>query len=245
MAYPIGGRSGGSIVTAVLFVSGICVMWKDKRRFLLALLVFPFLFTWLGAIFHAYPYGFRARIAQHLAPSICMLAAVGLVYWLARFSSTRGKLTSKTKIACIVLCCVGLLGIGYTFVKPYKATFDWEVREVVQSFYHDNDCRVLLVPNKKEQVQINFRWYLFVTDAAIFNSMLNIQTGHERDENRPVCIMFFEPETHVQIATQLDARLIELQVNFEKVLDREGKVFCCDDHQNDWQSYRQIVLRDR
>ncbi|MFC1665037.1 glycosyltransferase family 39 protein, partial [Pseudomonadota bacterium] len=148
MAYPIGGGSGGSIVTAAFVTSGIYVLWKDKRRFLLALLVLPFLFSWLAAIVQAYPYGFRARIAQHLAPSICMLAGVGIVYWLTRFSETKEKLITKTKLTCLIFCCLGLIGIGYTIAKPYKTKFDWEVRNIVESFFRDHECQTVLIPNR-------------------------------------------------------------------------------------------------
>ena len=44
---------------------------------LLLLLLTPFVLTFLAALAGKYPYGGSARIAQHLAPSLCLLAGTG------------------------------------------------------------------------------------------------------------------------------------------------------------------------
>ncbi len=89
MAYPIGGRNGGSILTTVLVFSGIVTLWRTRRELLL-LLLSPVPLNFIAALLHKYPYGGSARVSQFLAPAICLLAAVGLFALIQRFARPLG-----------------------------------------------------------------------------------------------------------------------------------------------------------
>src|SRR5439155_9489699 len=77
-AYPFGGHHGGSSVTCLLCLLGIGQLGRARRWELLASALCPFALTLFAAALHRYPYGGSARVAQHLAPAICLLAGSGL-----------------------------------------------------------------------------------------------------------------------------------------------------------------------
>src|SRR5207248_6647902 len=77
LAYPAGGRDGGSALTLLLCLAGVAALAARRRRQLLLLLLTPFVLTFAAAALGKYPYGGSARVAQHLAPSVCLLAGAG------------------------------------------------------------------------------------------------------------------------------------------------------------------------
>ena len=79
MSYPFGGSKGIALLIAPLVVVCILRLWKKRRMAELILLVGPFVFTFIAAFLHKYPYGADARVEQHLVASITILAALGAV----------------------------------------------------------------------------------------------------------------------------------------------------------------------
>ena len=59
-------------------------LWGTGRRSLLLMLTAPFVLTLIAAALRLYPYGGSARVAQHLAPPICLLAGMGIASLLKR-----------------------------------------------------------------------------------------------------------------------------------------------------------------
>jgi 4-amino-4-deoxy-L-arabinose transferase-like glycosyltransferase len=132
LAYPVGGHSGGSTLTALLCLAGIVGWWRRRQWAVLVLCLAPFALTLIAAMLHRYPYGGSARYEQHLAPVICLLAGSGaawLIEWLTRAAPARQL---GTVGALVLLATVGLVGLGRDLFKPYKTEGDQTVRQVLR-----------------------------------------------------------------------------------------------------------------
>ena len=135
-AYPNGGNHFGSSATLLLVVAGAVTLWRTKRRVLLALLLSPFPLMLLAALLGRYPYGGSARIAQHLVPSICLLAGTGVVGGAAfLLGPRRVALALRAWVVAMVLFAVG--GIVRDVRKPYKHAFNAEIRRAVNALGSD------------------------------------------------------------------------------------------------------------
>jgi len=238
LAYPHGGGNYKSLLTTVLVLTGINVLWHQKREFLLMILVLPFLLTVLAAIFHAYPYGISGRIAQHLAPSICILAAVGLTFIFGKVTNLGSKQHSYVKYTCFILLSFGVLGIGYSIAKPYKTKDDSEVRRIVTSMYQDYDCDRINVPNESDHVPVNFRWYLNVSDGAVFNAKTITESSFE---NGTFCMLYFDSSHFPVFTSRLNRQLQTLKNDSKIILDTENPIYLYGKRRIE-HTYRQIVL---
>jgi 4-amino-4-deoxy-L-arabinose transferase-like glycosyltransferase len=129
-AYPVGGHAGGSALTFLLCLLGVWQLGRSRRWHLLALLLVPFALTMIAAALHRYPYGGSARVAQHLAPAICLLAGTGLAAvtkWIRWPTwSQRGMI-----VACTALALVGAGALVRDSLKPYKTVDDRSIRHFV------------------------------------------------------------------------------------------------------------------
>jgi len=91
MSYPVGGKNGASAVTALLCLVGIRRLLTRGQTDLLRLLGWIFALTLLAAALRGYPYGGSARVAQHLAPAICLLVGAAIESLAAAFGTGRGQ----------------------------------------------------------------------------------------------------------------------------------------------------------
>lgn len=89
--------------------AGAIVLWR-RNRLLLLLLVSPLLFTLAAAAMHRYPYGYSARLAQHMAATFCLLAGLGLAGAIRRLSPARVA-SEVLGTATVVLVAIGIVGI--------------------------------------------------------------------------------------------------------------------------------------
>jgi hypothetical protein len=128
-AYPNGGHSGGSIVTFGLVVAGTSVLWRTRRS-LLWLLLSPFPLMFVAAALHRYPYGGSARVAQHIAPAVCLLAGVGLVCVLRKVLGGR-RTVRGLRIAVLPFLVVVVAGMVRDVARPYHSEADAMVRDVI------------------------------------------------------------------------------------------------------------------
>ncbi|MHC4850147.1 MAG: hypothetical protein ACYTEG_17090 [Planctomycetota bacterium] len=133
-AYPNGGNHFGSSATFLLFVAGAVTLWRSGRRLLLAMLLSPFPLMLIAATFQKYPYGGSARIAQHVAPAICLLVGVGVVGVATALFRRRQRFALQGW--CAVMMLFALLGMARDIRKPHKHPSDREVRRVVEGL----DC---------------------------------------------------------------------------------------------------------
>lgn len=130
MAYPFGGRNGGSTLTFLLVLTGAVILWRRQRGLLLLLLA-PLLFNFIAAAMQRYPYGYSARLAQHVAPAFCLLAGLGLATIL-RVSFPARRVPRAMRVATLVLASCAVIGIVADVIRPYKTFADWENRRVLR-----------------------------------------------------------------------------------------------------------------
>ena len=160
MAFPLGSQDGGSALTTLLFMIGAWRLWGARRRALLVLCVGPFALGLLAAGLHRYPYGASCRLCQHLAPAICLCAALGAAVLIERVRSL--SLRRRWIVAAATLFVViGLAGMIRDVVHPYRNLETLWTKQVMQSLAAEARSGVpIAVLNRPEDVDALFRWYL-------------------------------------------------------------------------------------
>jgi hypothetical protein len=133
LAYPVGGKHGGSTATFLLVAAGCVAMWKRGRRGVVLLLLGPMLLNLLAAFLGKYPYAASARTTLFLAPAFCLLAGLGLSRLLgavpARF---RGR-PALIPAAAGILAAVALVGAALDLTRPFKDLRYLEIRDSVRT----------------------------------------------------------------------------------------------------------------
>ncbi|MBI3411245.1 MAG: glycosyltransferase family 39 protein [Planctomycetes bacterium] len=157
--YPIGDANGASAAIFLLFLYGGWTLWRSGRKQLLALLTLPFLLSMAAAILHKYPYGGSGRLAQHLAPSICLLLAAGLV---AIIEKLRPVLQQRT-LACVyvALAAIAVAGTTRDVRKPYKSEmviWYWNLLEELKAKASPDDSVVFV--NDPNDLDVTLQWYV-------------------------------------------------------------------------------------
>lgn len=130
-AYPQGGHAPGSVFTFALFLVGAVRLYR-KDRALLLLFLSPFMLNMVAAALKAYPYGRSARVSQHLAPIVCLLAGLGLSVLLRAWLKNRRTRLGLT-IATIGFGLIPVAGIARAMIQPYKSEEVYKRREAVES----------------------------------------------------------------------------------------------------------------
>ncbi|MBK8913972.1 MAG: glycosyltransferase family 39 protein [Phycisphaerales bacterium] len=145
VAYPVGAKNGGSILTATLIVIGAVRLWRTNRP-LLVLLLSALPFNLVAAALEKYPYGSTVRTSMYLAPSFCLLAGVGLLTalraWLRPAARRRG-----VQLAAMGLCAIAPVLIVMDAITPYKKRANFEARRAIRALAEDirpNDRVIVL-----------------------------------------------------------------------------------------------------
>ncbi len=144
-AYPIGGAGEGSGLFGFLCVAVGCVyLFRQRKFFPLVLLLSPFALTFVAAVMKRYPYGGFARTSQYLAPSICLLAGLGLARLIER---TRRENAQRWAVAiCVVLLAAWGMGtMVRDCLRPYRTEHDQRVREFAQRLWTEKAANAELV----------------------------------------------------------------------------------------------------
>jgi hypothetical protein len=118
LAYPIGGKNGGSIVTLVLVIIGSVVLWRSRKALLL-LLLGPLPFNFIASALHLYPYGGSARTSLFMAPAFCLLAAIGLFATFKKVVPPVLRLRA-VRTAAVVLGLIAVSCMVRDLLEPYK-----------------------------------------------------------------------------------------------------------------------------
>ncbi len=204
LAYPVGGSGYASIVTLVLVVIGTVVLYQRRQRLLVGVLLLPFAYQLLAAFLGAYPYGTSARIAQHLAPSICILAGTGITALFGWKQRDVGTVSGGMAAVLLLFALLGIAGIVATILKPYKTEGVLEVRNNVEKAMREFQCDRLDVLNAKQYTPVNFLWYLLATGRAEFevDPAAKLDTGDGR-----LCLYLFDGERFPQVEHSLNAVL--------------------------------------
>ncbi|HEV2948893.1 MAG TPA: glycosyltransferase family 39 protein [Gemmataceae bacterium] len=159
MAYPAGGSGGASALTLIFCLLGIWQLRKDRSILLLCLL--PFGLTFLAAAMHHYPYGGSARVAQHLAPAICLLAGIGAAALIDRFAKSEIARRRSLVGVSAMLAIIGIAGMARDWKRSYKTPADAQLRDLVVGITRQakpNDQ--IVVMDAPEEVASQFVWYL-------------------------------------------------------------------------------------
>ncbi len=134
LAHPVGGEHGGSIATALLCLVGVGVLVRRRHGHLLAMLLVPWGLNLLAAALHRYPYGGHVRLAMHLAPSVCLLAGVGLAAVLGRLKPAERAFRGAAA-ALVVLAAIGVGTMVRDVVRPARSENDLRARAFAQWFW--------------------------------------------------------------------------------------------------------------
>jgi len=131
-SYPAGGRYGLALLIFPLSVVGAVSIWRRKSPAYALMLILPFLFTMAAAFPHRYPYGGEARVEQHLAVCIFILAATGTL--------VLGKLLlAKLKQPRRMLRLVVISTIGF-YLACATVSLIADIRKpYISTAYHDLD----------------------------------------------------------------------------------------------------------
>ena len=148
-AYPDGGQRGGSTATAILCIIAIATLWRRRVRTPLALLLAPFGLTLAAATLRRYPYGGEARIAQHLAPMICLMAGLGWAVVLRALPRPRD--TSRgLALAVIGLAALGIGSVVRDRATPYRSDYEHHSREFARWFWNEKSRGAELACSRAE-----------------------------------------------------------------------------------------------
>ncbi len=134
MAYPAGDRHGGSALTLLCVVAGCVALYRRQQKLPLAVLIAPFGLGLVAATMGRYPYGGAPRIMQYVAPSICLLAGLGLAVLLERL----GRQQSRRRALRTVVAGLAVLGLGLMvrdLGRPYRVESDVRTREFARRFW--------------------------------------------------------------------------------------------------------------
>jgi hypothetical protein len=227
-SYPIGGTGAGlGAVTLVCFATGAIWSWRSGRGAHTGVLLAPFALTFVAAAMGRYPYGGYARVSQHLAPMICLLAGGGaalLMEWVRRDRARR-----RVQVAALSL--LGLFGGALALddvTSPYRTEHDRRVREFARWFWQDKAIDAELVCACSDLRQSFFRrTYLwrgiaqYLCNQRIYSARARAGGSPPNDEaitsEHPLrCVVFSRPGLSRDEAS-FEAWLGDLERRFEWV----------------------------
>jgi hypothetical protein len=134
---------------------------RARRWQVLVLLGLPFALTLLAAALHRYPYGGSARVAQHLAPAICLLAGAGAAALIQRLVQSPVGQHRAARFTCAALALIGVAGIARDLLWPYKTEGDRDVRRIVTDvFTKARPEDQIIVVNRPIDLWQSVEWYL-------------------------------------------------------------------------------------
>jgi hypothetical protein len=106
-----------------------------------------------------YPYGGGARVSLHLAPSICLLAASGLVACFDRWKLSAVAESRTLRITFAALGLLALVGIARDLRKPTKTVDDARLRTFVRELERQHPAEVPIVVISSDDLAANVEWY--------------------------------------------------------------------------------------
>lgn len=133
-AYPVGGNAGGSTLTLVLSFCGVIQFSQRKEWWFLATCAGTFGLGYLASVMHRYPYGNTARLVQHLAPLICLLAGSGIAFLIEGVKTMHMRYSLVRMVASgmfLIIICSSIVDV----VRPYKSRIDFIHRDLARWFW--------------------------------------------------------------------------------------------------------------
>ena len=134
MAYPVGDRHGGSIVTLLCVLAGSLWLYRRNHKQLLALLTAPLGLGLIAAFLGRYPYGGAPRTMLYAAPSICLLMGLGLTAAISRIPR-HGLRRLALPFILASLALIGSWMMVRDLRKPYRVIEDLRTRNFAHWFW--------------------------------------------------------------------------------------------------------------
>lgn len=228
LAHPFGGRNFGSAGTLVVCIIGGITLFRRKpltdvaaptpapisSRWLLGLLLAPFALTLIAAAMHRYPYGGSARVAMHLAPAICLLLGLGWATIHARLKPVWRPVLVWS--LAVMLLAIGIGGVVYDTLRPYKTRADFEARQAVRNALAAAPHIIVAT----DPIPPNFHWYLHASGRPF-----HIRPAGEVTIDQPTVVLCFEQrdaETLRAAMQNQQAKLVSSSEGFYQIGPLEG-----------------------
>ena len=175
MSYPFGGSKGIALVIAPLVLLGLVRLWYKRRLAELVLLAGPFVLTFIAAYLHKYPYGADARVEQHLAPSIALLAALGtvtLVALILRRSRNVRVWRNAVNIPVAVMVVFAVIMTLKDIDHPWRTPAPRRARNfIARVFSHAGaDTRILILNKHPFGYSVLISWQLVTAQHSFLIS---------------------------------------------------------------------------
>ena len=168
-AYPVKAYNLCAFLMCILALLGVYRLIREKKASLLALMLLPYLFTFIAACLRKYPYGGESRVAQHLLPGFLLLAGMGLSV-TANLGSKRfgaARAVWATHLVFVTFLALAIYGIGHDFAKPYYYDpLDVTAREVAASLPQKVPANAVLYAPQVEGLNPSWAWYLTIYHPA-------------------------------------------------------------------------------
>ncbi len=133
LAYPFGGRRGGSILTAICCLVGLIALCRRRQYPLLLLWLAPLGLTLVAAALHRYPYGQMVKFQIYMAPVFCMLAGAGAALLALLHNEKRSPLSLYILLAVLALFAFGIMARDFWF--PAKSAAVMRARDFARWFW--------------------------------------------------------------------------------------------------------------
>lgn len=161
--YPYGNGNAAGLVAFPLMLIGAWAMWRAGDRRVLALLLAPFALTLAAAFLQKYPYGGCTRVAQHLAPGVCLLAGAGTAELIGRTWRAAAGRWWTTVMAAATLALFGVGHVAYWHLRPWRDPEDrWAADVAAGVAARVGPGERVVLPPLPESVRPGLIWYLRV-----------------------------------------------------------------------------------
>ncbi|QDV36565.1 ArnT family glycosyltransferase [Tautonia plasticadhaerens] len=199
LSYPVGGDDGASGLTLLCVVVGLAFLARSGRWAFAALLALPFALNLVAAGVHRYPYGGEARIAQHLAPSACLLAGIGAARLIDRVRS-RARADRLRRLAIGGLLLVGVGNLTQAVVSPHHMISAESDRAFARWFW-DQQSREAEVSCMKADLGLDFeprQWVTGISASYLCNRAIYRPPSSARhsDGSRPLRFVLFQVDSY-------------------------------------------------
>ncbi len=224
-AYPGGGDRGASTPTFLLVALGVIGLANRRRWTLLALSLAPFALTFAASVLRRYPYGGHPRMSQHLAPSICLLAGLGLSALIGRIHSP-ARQRRVGRLLAIGLAGAGVLPWLGEMRHPYRSEYEQQAREFARRFWPEQAKTAELACLRWDSdalpwVSANLDTAVYLCNQAIYSPQRRNQNGprwNKISHDHPLRYIAFDSQTidnsdladwRHAMATRFDLRSVE------------------------------------
>lgn len=160
MSYPLGGKNGASTLTLILSLVGIRLLLKRGQTTLVLLLGSTFALTFVAAVLRGYPYGGSARVAQHLAPAICLFVGAAIEGIGGAFKTVQKRWRAGV-MASVALLVLALGGTARDVLHPYHMKVHKDLYALMSAWKHDRlpDSGVWLM-GTFDSLPLTVQWYV-------------------------------------------------------------------------------------